>query len=349
MKRLSIIIPIYNVEPYVKRCLRSLELQDIPSDDYEIICINDGSPDESRAVVIQMQQEYNNIILIDQENQGVSLARNNGINRASGKYYLFIDPDDYIETNCFERILKNAEIKKAQVSFLGFTILNENGTIRQKIFNRAKSTEIYSGIETYHMAHGDDSSDPDRTWAVLFDADFLNKNNLRFLPDVPYLEDGELIARVLCLAERCIFDGNSFYQRTTRPGSATNSRLFHSEKATQGFFHAAINLKKFQEEQILNEKQIEFLNQPICKFVVLVVSSSRKPFSLKSIRKAKKMLHSSGFRNLQLDSVDKEFTRLGIIYNISISLLILYEFLINRIKSFRLRLNQISSKKLETY
>ena len=92
MKSLSIIIPIYNVAPYVERCIRSLEDQDIPKDDYEIICINDGSPDNCREIVEQLQQEFSNIILINQENQGVSMARNNGIDLSEGKYLLFVDP-----------------------------------------------------------------------------------------------------------------------------------------------------------------------------------------------------------------------------------------------------------------
>ena len=65
MLRLSIIVPIYNVEPYIEKCLLSLEKQDIPGNEYEIICINDGSPDNSREVVVELQKEFENIILID--------------------------------------------------------------------------------------------------------------------------------------------------------------------------------------------------------------------------------------------------------------------------------------------
>lgn len=84
MKRLSIIIPMYNVENYVERCIMSLENQDISKADYEIICINDGSPDDSRGVIVRLQEKFSNIVLIDQENRGVSNARNNGINAARG-------------------------------------------------------------------------------------------------------------------------------------------------------------------------------------------------------------------------------------------------------------------------
>jgi glycosyltransferase involved in cell wall biosynthesis len=246
-KVLSIIIPMYNVDSFVEKCIRSLEDQDIPKDSYEIICINDGSPDRSRETVLRLMLEFSNIILIDQENQGVSHARNNGINKAVGKYLLFVDPDDYIDPGCFARTLSNSEEQQAQVSFLGFTFRNENDSVRKCVFNQKEAGNVYPGIEAYFLARGDGRTDPDRMWAILFEKEFINLHGLRYLPDVPYLEDGELIARILCLAERCIFDGRSFYQRTTRPGSATNSKLFQSEKATNGFLLAASNLKRFQQ------------------------------------------------------------------------------------------------------
>ncbi len=315
MKRLSVIIPMYNVEPYVERCLRSLEIQDINKEDFEIICVNDGSPDNSKGVVSRLQQEFDNIILIDQENQGVSRARNNGIEKATGRYILFIDPDDYIASNTFSRILIAAEEKKANVSFLGFTFLYENGQVRKNVFHKEYSGKVFSGIETYFLSRKDGSTDPDRMWAILFESEFLKRNELRYLPDVPFLEDGELIVRILCLAERCIFDGRSFYQRTTRPGSATNSNLFHSERAINGFLLAATNLKKFQQQQNLNDKQRNFINQPLCKFVLLVLNSGlQKPY-LKNYRSIRKKLRNNNFNSIELKGVVRPYIYYANIYN----------------------------------
>ena len=322
MKWLSIIIPLYNVEPYVEKCIRSLENQDIAISDYEIICVNDGSPDDSRKVVKRLQKEYSNILLIDQMNKGVSRARNKGIERACGKYLLFIDPDDFVDANRFGRILKNAEKRKAQVAFLGYTILTMNGTVRNHIFNKDNKDQVLSGLEAYRIARGDGRTDPDRMWAVLFESKFLKKNNLTFLPDVPYLEDGELIARILCLAKRCIFGGHSFYQRTRRPGSATNSELFHSEKATNGFLSAAVNLKKFQEQPGLDEKQREFLNQPICKFVLLALMSKIK--KLTEFERTKNKLKSLHMDTCVLTGCNNYYKLEGTLYNVSPYLFLLH-------------------------
>jgi glycosyltransferase involved in cell wall biosynthesis len=327
MKHLSIIVPMYNVEPYVERCLRSLEDQDIMKDDYEIICVNDGSTDGSRAIVGCLQKEFGNIILINQENQGVARARNKGIDKACGKYLLYIDADDYVDSNRFAYLINTIEEKKAQILFMGYTIFNENGTTRKRILYEEYSSKIYTGIEAYYITHMAGHMDPDRTAAVLFETDFINRNNLRYTPDVPYLEDGELISRILCLAVRCLFDYHPFYNRRTRSGSATSSNLFNSEVATRGFLLAVRNLKKFQEDQNLSEKQREFLNLPICKFVVLVIDSASKPFSFKRIINTKKKLLESGLSKLRLESVDDEFTRLGHYYNKSVYVLIIYRFL----------------------
>jgi len=337
-KLLSVIVPVYNVADYVERCIRSLEDQDIPNNDYEIICINDGSTDTSREIIVNLQKEFENITLIDQENQGVSRARNNGIDIAAGRYLMFIDSDDYVEKKSFASILRNADYNKSQVSFLGFSVIDEGKTMPSIPDIKRKPFYLYPGIEAYLLARVDVHNDPDRMVAVLFEKEFIDLYALRYLPGVPYLEDGEFIARILCLAERCIFDNHPFYLRTSRPGSATNSNLFHSGKATKGFLLAASNLKRFQQEESLSERQRLFLNQPICKFAVLVVSSAQRPFNLKRINEARARLSRSGLYKLDLDNLDKEYTRLGYFYNKSIFVLILIQLLDKAAASIRSRI-----------
>ena len=316
-KRLSIIIPMYKVEDFVERCIRSLEDQDIPSQEYEIICIEDGSPDDCSKIVKNLQKEFDNIVLSEQENQGVSLARNNGFAKAAGKYVVFIDPDDYVEPNRLADILSTTEHSNAEVSFLPFTVLREDGSVGSRIFRRQYESGIYSGIEAYALARGDGRTDPDRMWAILFEREFIIRNSLYFLPGVPYLEDGELIARTLCVADRCIFTGQSFYMRTTRPQSATNSDLYYSDKATNGFISAGKNLKKFQNETNLNGKQMQFLNQPIVKFVTLAVDSTGGRRSSQRYKRTVQALRSCGLSKVNIKGCNLEYWLCGFLYNIS--------------------------------
>lgn len=342
MVRLSIIVPIYNVEHYIEKCLRSLEEQDIPTNDYEIICINDGSPDGSREIVLKLQNEFDNIILIDQENQGVSIARNNGMDIAKGKYFISIDPDDFVNTNCFSRILNIADEHRCQVLFLGYTILNKDGEIRKVLSYEENKDKVFLGTEAYYIPRVSGQNDPDRLVGVIFEADFMNRNNLRYLPGIPYLEDGEFIARILCLAQSCIFDDHSFYQRTTRAGSATNSNLYYSKKAANGFLMAAISLKRFQEEQKLNEKQRIFLNQPICKFTFLASTGIwRKPY-FKNYIKMREKKNNYHLRKLEIMGVAKPYRYYVPLYNIS--LIAFYFFAGNKFINFIFRIIFGSSK-----
>lgn len=110
MLRLSFIVPFYNVEPYIEECIRSLYNQDIPQDEYEVICIDDCSPDGSRAIVERLQQEYPTLKLLrTPENLRQGGARNMGLDVAQGKYIWFVDSDDYIKPSCIRILIEQAE------------------------------------------------------------------------------------------------------------------------------------------------------------------------------------------------------------------------------------------------
>jgi glycosyltransferase involved in cell wall biosynthesis len=315
--KLSIIIPVYNVEDYIEKCILSLEEQDIPSGDYEIIVINDGSLDNSREVILKLVRQFDNIILIDQENKGVSLARNAGIEKATGEYLLFIDPDDYVEANSFSRLIKAAEGNNAQVVFLGYRFLNADNSLKKENFFAEEKGRMYAGINAYTVSRGDGTTDPDRSWAILYNRDFINNNQLRNIADVPYLEDGEFIARVLCLAERCIFEGGPFYFRTTRKGSATNSGLFYSDRAIDGFMKAADNLKQFKQSYPLSKAQQNFINQPITKFTLLIVQACTGKGRYSKYKEIKEQIKMQRLNKIEIKGCSFFYYKYGLIYNLS--------------------------------
>ncbi len=317
---LSIILPVYNVEPYLERCIRSLENQDLPHNEYEIIVVNDGSPDNSREVALRLMEEFNNITLVDQLNQGVSMARNAGIDKAQGDYILFVDPDDYVLPNTLAKLIDEAYASQTEVSFLGYYFLNvEEQRVAEVLQLQYKNT-VYLGIDAYLLSRGNGKTDPDRSWAILYNREFISKYNLRYVAQIPYLEDGEFIARVLCLATRCTFSGAEFYMRTTRPGSATNSDLFYQDKAVDGFIRAAKNLILFRTQTILSQEQQIFLNQPIVKFCMLSVQAcvSRKYF--RNIFNVERKLKQENLKHLQLEGCRGVFKSYGQFYNISVYL-----------------------------
>ena len=107
MKYLSIIVPVYNVEIYLKECLDSLSNQTFK--DIEIICINDGSSDNSLDILNECREEDNRIRVINQENKGTGASRNQGLDIAKGKYVYFLDSDDFIDLNALKDLYEIAE------------------------------------------------------------------------------------------------------------------------------------------------------------------------------------------------------------------------------------------------
>ena len=102
MAKLSIIVPVYNVEKYLPKCLESLTNQTLK--DIEIICVNDGSMDNSLAILKEFASKDSRIRIIDNQHQGVAKTRNTGIEQSTGEYIGFVDSDDYIDIDFFEKL-----------------------------------------------------------------------------------------------------------------------------------------------------------------------------------------------------------------------------------------------------
>ena len=112
---ISVIIPIYNSQKFINKCLDSVINQTFPSSRFEIICINDGSTDQTPQILTEYTLKYTNIIVINQKNQGQGLARNVGVSIAKGKYVKFIDSDDYLHPNALQILYETAEQTKADI------------------------------------------------------------------------------------------------------------------------------------------------------------------------------------------------------------------------------------------
>ncbi|MDF2617290.1 MAG: glycosyl transferase family 2 [Sedimentibacter sp.] len=119
MNLISIVIPVYNVEKYLSRCLESILSQSLK--EIEIIVVNGGSTDNSLEICRYYEKKDSRIIIIDKKNEGVSVARNTGIEKASGKYIGFVDPDDWIEKNMYENMYNTIEKYKCCIAFCNYS------------------------------------------------------------------------------------------------------------------------------------------------------------------------------------------------------------------------------------
>lgn len=222
MLDLSIIVPIYNVEKYIGKCIRSLLIQNIDYSRYEIILINDGSSDSSGRICNDFVQEYGNIHLITQKNKGLSAARNKGIDVAQGKYIWFVDSDDFIEPNVLNLLLK--KIIKDDLDMLRFNYQNVNEEYRvvpQK--KKAKKFVNYTDAivdGTTFLAH--------RLGYACYACQFLIKTNIlkreenKFKVGI-YFEDVEWLPRLLITLKKVTSIDTVVYNYLHRTGSITKT------------------------------------------------------------------------------------------------------------------------------
>ena len=318
-KKISIIIPAYNVENYIEKCIRSLENQDLPQEEYEIIITNDGSPDSCREIMEGLQLEFSNITLINQENQGVSMARNNAIAKAQGEYILPIDPDDYVVPNVLKSVYENAKSRNLDVLYLAYEIFISEGKSVWETDYESKNNTIFDGVDGYFAPRSVEMKDPDRSWAVLYRREMLIEHEIKYPKDVPFLEDGLFLGKVFSVATRVGFSSAKFYQRTTRPGSATNSKLLFSKKAIDGFLLAVRDMILFSKNIPNQSKQKGLINHVLAKFVFLPLSSCLKTNNFKDFFEIVKALKNLGLLKLDLSGCSGVYLRYGKAYNKSIA------------------------------
>jgi len=219
--KLSIVVPVYNVERYLPKCLDSLLNQDIDKNDYEIIIVNDGSTDKSRDIAKEYSLNYSNIILINQENRGLSSARNTGIKHSKGKYIQFVDSDDFLEPNVEKTLID--KIEKDNLDVLRFNYRNVNE--KYDVFEPNKSGRPFVDY-TDNICDGV-SFLTERLGFACYAWQFILKTEL--VISIPlfkegiFFEDTEWTPRVLSIADRVTSVDTFVYNYLVRDGSITRA------------------------------------------------------------------------------------------------------------------------------
>ncbi|MBL4932622.1 glycosyltransferase family 2 protein [Clostridium paridis] len=215
----SVIIPAYNIENYIGRCIDSVLNQTY--ENIEILIINDGSTDNTSKVVKQRTSEK--IRLIEQDNQGVSAARNNGINYSKGEIILFLDADDRIKPNYIEMAVKKINDEKCDICFCGWEVYDEDDYLETTY---SKDGFVFlekpvSGIEACRLKV------EKYIWicqgTCLYRKDLLVNNNLTYSFGYAYGEDMEFINKALLNSEKVCSIAYNGFENLNRNGSAINS------------------------------------------------------------------------------------------------------------------------------
>lgn len=200
MMLLSIIVPMYNSEKWLPKCVDSLLHQDIAPEEYEIILVDDGSPDGSRAIAESYATEYSNIVVLTRTNGGTSAARNTGIRAAQGRYLYFVDPDDYILENSLKDILRIMDEESLDVLRFAYTEVDENGDVVSSVKHPLPidySSKIMDGCTFMAQRLGVACY----IWTYLFRTALIKDNSL-YCQEGVYFDDTSWLPQVLMRAER---------------------------------------------------------------------------------------------------------------------------------------------------
>lgn len=211
MVKISVIIPVYNSEKYLERCLNSILNQTFQ--EFEAICINDGSTDTSLKILESYQNKDSRIKIINIENSGVSIARNIGLNKAVGKYISFVDSDDYIDNNFLEKLYNEIDKNKAQVASASIIRESEKKQVKLIEYKKKETTKnskdnlIKNQCRKYCFV-----------WNKIYLASFLKENDLYFKDNFIF-EDVFFTSSALEMAEKIVYVPNIFYHYWKSPNS----------------------------------------------------------------------------------------------------------------------------------
>ena len=250
MELVSVIVPIYNVEAYLERCVESILQQTYKH--IEIILVDDGSPDRCGSMCEEYAQKDNRIKVLHKENGGLSDARNAGLEMAKGKYVLFVDSDDLIKKELVESCVQTAEKNSSDIVIFDFNRVEENEEIVTTM--EIEKSGTYTLESEPRILFGSPSA-----VNKLFRRDLFIKTGIRF-PVGKYYEDLGTIPKLLLLADKIDYIKKSYYDYMIRSGSIMTAAKF--EKNYEDRTEMLNGILDFYKEKNVYEnfyKELEYL------------------------------------------------------------------------------------------
>lgn len=274
MPKFSIVIPVYNVEKYIGKCLESVKSQTFK--DYEVIIVNDGTQDDSMKIAVKYP-----FTIINQENQGLSVARNRGVKEASGDYLIFLDSDDYWEKDLLKELTKSIKNDPDLVRFQIKQIDENNNSVdyKEKGFRGLSGEAAFNKIVKFHFV--------ENAWAYCIKRKYWLKNKFQFA-EGKFHEDFGIIPLVIIKAENVNsieYVGYNYFQRAN--SIMNNNNYEKTKRKVEDFYQHYLFLKKQINKTSFNKKvfmsfisnsliiKIAELNNPLYKKYKTILKKER--------------------------------------------------------------------------
>lgn len=257
---ISLIIPCYNAEFSLEKCLKSVIEQDYPT--LEIIIIDDGSTDNSSKIYEEFQRKYQRIKIIKQENAGVANARNKGIKSANGEYLCFVDSDDWVEKNYCSELYRLLISESADISIIEASYENLDGEI---IFQKPTSSEkVFDGNRALVLLL-EDKVLQSHPWGKLYKVSFLK--NINFPENLKCFEDYSTLFKVFDKAIKVVKSNEKLYHYIQHDDSLSHNL---SPETAYHFFLAIMETFKFCEKTKLFQNNEKIAKNMVKKLLMVL-------------------------------------------------------------------------------
>ena len=257
MVKVSVIVPVYNNEEYLDKCLSSLCNQTL--EDIEIICVNDGSSDSSADILNDFKQKDDRIIVISQENQGAGASRNNGIDAANGEYISFVDADDWLEKDSLKKLYDNATHNDSDLVLFNSVERKADDETKERIYIPIDGTVDYDDfVFDYNYSKRLVMNAMFVVWSKLYRTSFIKENDIRFdtykiFNDVQFHVESMLLSKRMSYVPDILYNYNKLNESSLQTSKAnSNKRLL--------VFDVFDGVENFLVEQgLLDEFYTEFI------------------------------------------------------------------------------------------
>lgn len=269
--KLSIIVPVYNVEKYIRPCIESIFRQGLDDSDFEIIIVNDGTKDRSMEMITDIISQHQNITVIHQENQGLSVVRNNGIALAKGEYILMPDSDDLLIEHSLPKLLEAALYTKADLVVADFLEMKDeeidkmNGNLPQQekfTFKEKTGEQLILEDLNPHECY---------VWRTLFRKAFIIENNIKFVPGI-YIQDVPFTHECYIKAQKCL--RTSWLLNFYRKGHESATYSFNKKKEKDFCTAIAKTWELTHIQGLSSVVQNKLKNDVYTSFSVMICSTS---------------------------------------------------------------------------
>lgn len=278
--KISVIIPVYNVGDYIVRAVSSLENQKF--DDFEVLLVNDGSTDNSQEICEQLERRYDNVTLINQENQGSGYARNAGLDRAKGDYIYFADPDDYLTGEFFKAVEANTTQQEDMVVFGYIDEYESKGQIEEQRIQHVMENYLKKNAFRQKFPQLFNEGALYTLWNKVYRRDFLEAHHIRFT-NAPMGQDVRFNYDVYAEVKTVRFVDHAYYHYVINRADSSTNR-YRSNRLKLQLEELALLEKLIQsfeisgDSMLLNEKS-RFLKGNV-NHVVLSNLPREKRYSL---------------------------------------------------------------------